>query len=117
MAGATAACRAARRRSRPGPAWLGARAATRPGAGAPLMERVTFVVESTGERLGCLLNPETLQISRTAGTRSRPSCTRSPPRTAASHEPPVYTSGRRTQPGLRPLLHVRVARSATHTTH
>jgi hypothetical protein len=39
------------------------------------MERVTFVVESTGERLGCLLNPETLQVSRNAGVRRRRTAT------------------------------------------
>ena len=39
------------------------------------MERVTFVVESTGERLGCLLNPESLQVSRNAGVRRRRTAT------------------------------------------
>ena len=35
------------------------------------MERVAFVVESTGERLGCLLNPESLVLRRLAGIRPR----------------------------------------------
>ena len=35
------------------------------------MERIAFLVEHTGVRLACLLNPESLVISRTA---SRPPC-------------------------------------------
>lgn len=35
------------------------------------MERVAFLIEATGERLGCLLNPESLIIRRQAGVRSR----------------------------------------------
>ncbi len=35
------------------------------------MERVAFLVETTDEHLSCLLNPETLVVSRTAGVRPR----------------------------------------------
>ena len=35
------------------------------------MERVAFVVEDTGERIDCLLNPESLEVKRLAGIRSR----------------------------------------------
>lgn len=35
------------------------------------MERVAFLVESTGERIDCLLNPETLSVGRSAGVRPR----------------------------------------------
>ena len=31
------------------------------------MERVAFLIEEANERLGCLLNPETLVLRRTAG--------------------------------------------------
>ena len=31
------------------------------------MERVTFLVERTGERIPCLLNPEALEVRRSAG--------------------------------------------------
>jgi hypothetical protein len=34
------------------------------------MERVAFVVEETGERIDCLLNPETFAVQRVAGIRS-----------------------------------------------
>lgn len=35
------------------------------------MERVTFLIEATGQRLGCLLNPTTLELTRSAGIRRR----------------------------------------------
>jgi hypothetical protein len=35
------------------------------------MERVAFLVEETGQRVGCLLNPETVVIERLAGVRPR----------------------------------------------
>lgn len=37
------------------------------------MERVAFLIEDTGERLGCLLNPESLVMRRQAGIRPRQS--------------------------------------------
>lgn len=37
------------------------------------MERVAFLIEDTGERIGCLLNPESLVMRRQAGVRSRQS--------------------------------------------
>jgi len=35
------------------------------------MERVAFLIEDTGEHFGCLLNPETVVMSRTAGVEPR----------------------------------------------
>ncbi|MFP4514199.1 MAG: hypothetical protein ACLFRV_14740, partial [Acidimicrobiales bacterium] len=35
------------------------------------MERVAFLVEDTSERIDCLLNPESLEVSRLAGLRAR----------------------------------------------
>lgn len=35
------------------------------------MERVAFLVEATGDHVTCLLNPETLVVSRTSGVRRR----------------------------------------------
>ncbi|GAA1524032.1 LysM peptidoglycan-binding domain-containing protein [Dactylosporangium maewongense] len=34
------------------------------------MERVAFVVDETGERIDCLLNPETFEVKRLAGIRT-----------------------------------------------
>jgi len=35
------------------------------------MERVAFLIEHSGERIGCLLNPESLEFKRRAGIRHR----------------------------------------------
>ncbi|WP_457666916.1 CIS tube protein [Thiolapillus sp.] len=35
------------------------------------MERVAFLIEDSGERIGCLLNPESLELKRLAGIRNR----------------------------------------------
>jgi hypothetical protein len=35
------------------------------------MERVAFLIEETGERIVCLLNPESVVVRRTAGVRPR----------------------------------------------
>ena len=37
------------------------------------MERVAFLIEDTNQRIGCLLNPESLIIRRRAGVRARQS--------------------------------------------
>lgn len=39
------------------------------------MERVAFLVDDSGERIDCLLNPESLEVSRLAGIRPRQSMT------------------------------------------
>jgi hypothetical protein len=80
------------------------------------MERVTFVVESTGERLGCLLNPETLQISRAAGIRSRRALTGLLTSTAASDDPLLYTGGGHTELVLDLLFDIGIAGSTIQTT-
>ena len=33
------------------------------------MERVAFLVDSSGERIDCMLNPETVEVRRLAGVR------------------------------------------------
>jgi hypothetical protein len=80
------------------------------------MERVTFVVESTGERLGCLLNPESLQISRTAGIRSRRAMTGLLTSTTASDDALLYTGGGHTELVLDLLFDVGIAGSTIQTT-
>jgi hypothetical protein len=70
------------------------------------MERVAFLIESTGERISCLLNPEELVIRRTAGVRPR--------RTSVSHltgagltdDPLLFTGGGRTELELELLFDV-----------
>jgi hypothetical protein len=61
------------------------------------MERVAFLVDRTGERIDCMLNPETFEVRRLAGVR--------PHTTAAGHlvgaglrdDPLLFTGGGRTE--------------------
>lgn len=79
------------------------------------MERVAFVVESTGERLGCLLNPETLQLSRTAGIRPRRGATGLLTSTVATDDPLLYTGGGHTELVLDLLFDIGIAGSTIQT--
>lgn len=80
------------------------------------MERVAFVVESTGDRLGCLLNPESLQLSRTAGIRSRRGATGMLTSTAATDDPLLYVGGGHTELVLDLLFDIGIAGSTIRTT-
>src|SRR5512133_4114961 len=80
------------------------------------MERVTFVVESTGERLGCLLNPESLQITRNAGVHRRRTSTGLLAGAGISDDPLLYAGGGRTQLVLDLLFDIGVAGSTIQTT-
>jgi hypothetical protein len=70
------------------------------------MERVAFLVEATGERVGALLNPDSLVVSRHAGVQPR--------WTAGGHlagaglpdDPLLYTGGGRTDLELHLLFDV-----------
>jgi hypothetical protein len=80
------------------------------------MERVTFVVESSGDRLGCLLNPDSLRLSRSAGIRSRRGATGLLTSTAATDDPLLYTGGGHTELVLDLLFDVGIAGSTIQTT-
>jgi len=80
------------------------------------MERVAFVVESTGDRLGCLLNPESLQLSRAAGIRQRRGATGLLTTTASSDDPLLYTGGGHTELVLDLLFDIGIAGSTVQTT-
>jgi hypothetical protein len=60
------------------------------------MERVGFLLE-TGERLGCLLNPESIEIRRQAGIRPRQSINGLLTGSGLTHDPLLYTGGGRTE--------------------
>lgn len=57
------------------------------------MERVTFVVERTGERIPCLLNPEFLEVRRAAGVTRRRSAGGSIIGNPRTDDPLVATGG------------------------
>ncbi|MER5456537.1 hypothetical protein ABT008_17275 [Micromonospora sp. NPDC002389] len=61
------------------------------------MERVAFLVDATGERVDCLLNPETVQVSRLAGVRHRGSAGSQLTGAGLADDPLVFTGGGRTE--------------------
>lgn len=75
------------------------------------MERVAFLIEDTDKRLDCLLNPESLSVSRVAGLRSRRST--GGPLTGAglSDDPLLYTGGGVTELKLDLLFDTSIAGS------
>lgn len=80
------------------------------------MERVSFVIESTGEQLGCLLNPETLQVTRSAGIKARRAVTGLLTGTTMSDDPLLYTGGGRTELVLDLLFDIGIAGSTIQST-
>jgi contractile injection system tube protein len=80
------------------------------------MERVSFVVESTGERLGCLLNPESLQVTRNAGVRRRRTTTGLLAGAGISDDPLLYAGGGQTDLVLDLLFDIGIAGSTIQTT-
>ncbi|MEH0841039.1 hypothetical protein V6U81_01420 [Micromonospora sp. CPCC 205711] len=61
------------------------------------MERVAFLVDETGARVDCLLNPETVQVTRLAGIRPRGVGGGQLVGAGLADDPLVYTGGGRTE--------------------
>lgn len=79
------------------------------------MERVTFLIEQSNERLACLLNPESLVIKRIAGVRKR-SLSESPLAcTGQSDTPLQFTGGGQTLYQFDLLFDLSVAGSTIET--
>ncbi|GIH02237.1 hypothetical protein Rhe02_03040 [Rhizocola hellebori] len=70
------------------------------------MERVAFLVDATGERVDCLLNPETVQVNRLAGVRVRGTAAGQLTGAGLSDDPLVFTGGGRTEIRLDVLFDV-----------
>ena len=75
------------------------------------MERVSFLVEATGARLSCLLNPETLAVRRAAGVRPRRSASGALAGAELTDDPLLHTGGGRTEIDLDLLFDVSLAGS------
>ena len=75
------------------------------------MERVTFLIEDTGERVSCLLNPESLTLTRRAGLRERTGRGGALTGAAGSHDPLIATGGGVTELELHLLFDTELARS------
>jgi hypothetical protein len=68
------------------------------------MERVVFLIENTGQRIECLLNPESVVITRQAGLRSRRSLGGAVTGNAATDDRVLATGGGITQLQLELLF-------------
>jgi hypothetical protein len=73
------------------------------------MERVVFLVERSGERISCLLNPEYLETRRTAGVRLRNEGGGFLGGTARTDHPLIATGGGITELDLRLLFDTEIA--------
>jgi len=76
------------------------------------MERVALLIEETGERLSCLLNPENLLVQRQAGLRPRRSSSGPLSGAALTDEPLLYTGGGFTELRLDLLFDVSISGSS-----
>jgi hypothetical protein len=79
------------------------------------MDRVAFLVEKTGERIPCLLNPESVVMRRLAGVRSRRSTTGPLTGVGLKDDPLLYTGGGKTEVNLDLLFDVSIAGSSIMT--
>lgn len=76
------------------------------------MERVAFLIEATNERLGCLLNPASLLMQRTAGVQPRTSAGGHFTGSGLRDHPLLYTGGGTTILELQLLFDVNLAGSS-----
>jgi hypothetical protein len=74
------------------------------------MERVAFLIEKTGERVSCLLNPENVVMRRTAGVARHGVATGVITGVALSDDPLIATGGGVTEIELDLLFDVDIAR-------
>ncbi|MEM1180771.1 MAG: hypothetical protein AAGM22_20670 [Acidobacteriota bacterium] len=74
------------------------------------MERVAFLVEDSGERIRCLLNPETIEVRRFAGVRRRASMRRPVSTEGLADDPLQMTGGGHTELRLHLLFDLAVER-------
>jgi hypothetical protein len=61
------------------------------------VERVAFLVDDTGERIDCLLNPETFEVKRLAGVRARGTAAGQLVGAGLADDPLQFTGGGRTE--------------------
>jgi hypothetical protein len=75
------------------------------------MERVAFLIEATGERISCLLNPESLTFRRSAGLKRRSDRGGMLSGAASTDDPLIATGGGITELTLNLLFDTEVAES------
>jgi len=70
------------------------------------MERVAFLVDSTGQRIDCMLNPETVEMRRLAGVRRHVTASGQLVGAGLSDDPLLFTGGGRTELDLELMFSV-----------
>jgi CelD/BcsL family acetyltransferase involved in cellulose biosynthesis len=75
------------------------------------MERVAFLVDETGERIDCLLNPETFEVKRLAGVRPRATAGGQLVGSGLADDPLQFTGGGRTELVLDLIFDVELVES------
>jgi hypothetical protein len=79
------------------------------------MERVAFLLEKTGERIPCLLNPASVVVRRRAGVQPRESSSGPLTGAALKDDPVLYTGGGMTEVLLDLLFDVTISGSSLNT--
>ena len=79
------------------------------------MIRAVFLIEANDQRIGCLLNPESLVIRRSAGVQPRRSAGGQLSGAGLSDDPLLFTGGGRTEIELDLLFDVSLEGSSTPT--
>ncbi len=79
------------------------------------MERASFLIEETSQRISCLLNPESFVIHRTAGVQPRRLAGGHITGTGLSDDPIFYTGGGKTELELDLLFDIWLAGSSITT--
>jgi hypothetical protein len=77
------------------------------------VERIAFIVDATGERIDCLLNPETFEVKRSAGVQARRSTGGHLVGVGLADDPLLFTGGGRTEIVLDLLFDVEVIDAPT----
>lgn len=80
------------------------------------MERVAFVIVETDQILRCMLNPESLVVSRLAGIQPRQSVGGMLTGTEMEDDPLLYTNGGRTEVKLHLVFDITLPGSSIETT-
>jgi hypothetical protein len=80
------------------------------------VERVAFLIEETGERIACMLNPEDMVVRRLAGVRPRRSTGGALTGAGLADDPLLFTGGGMTELHLNLLFDVSLAGSSTPVT-
>lgn len=79
------------------------------------MERAAFLIEQTGERLGCMLNPNSIVVRRSSGISTRQSGASPLIGRGLTDDPLIYTGGGATELRLKLLFDIGIAGSSIET--